>query len=267
MKGRDTVYAFLEANESKGDLPSLPATEADRLAILTVAMELFKRVKTLESTSSKSTTQSHLMVTASPFVPKGTTSSEKPEEEKLCPSMWGKRECEGTDQGQCKRLHLTLCSQPNCFINTEKRKSCKQWHGHLRAAIRQEKAKERAEVEKRQFATWKKNKSSGNGGKGQRGAPLHQHKPQEHKKQREGYGLKNLQRREFKPTPKPRQLQLGDYIPAPLPAVPAWGPTWRQPRAPTVATATAAPVGQTGTNDLRQQIQQMLQMLLQSGVF
>ena len=269
MKGKDAVYAFLKANETKEDLPTLPHTEADREAILTVAMELQKKVtsleSTLESTSNESTSQSQLTATASEFVPKGTSPTEKPDEEKLCPSMWGKRECPGTDQGQCKRHHLPLCSKANCYLNEDTRKSCKDWHGHMRAAVRREKAKERKEAEKRQFAAWKK--SSGNGGKGHRGAPHHQSKPQEQRKQREGLGLKNLQRRGFKPTSKPRQPKLGDFMPAPPPAVPAWGPTWRRPMAPAVAPPVAAPTEQAGAIELRQQIHQMLQMLLQSGVF
>ena len=32
MKGKETFYAFLKANETKKDLPSLPSTEADREA-------------------------------------------------------------------------------------------------------------------------------------------------------------------------------------------------------------------------------------------
>ena len=264
MKGKEAVYAFLEANEAKAkeDFTSLPSAEADREAILTVAMELHRKVTTLESTSSEPTHHPELKASATPFLP-GVASTEKPEEERLCPSMWGKRECPGTDQDQCKRLHLTLCSNANCYVNEDTRKSCKEWHGHMRAVLRREKAKERAEAEKRQFDAWKKKKASGNGGKGHRGAPLHQNKPQEHTKQREGQGPKYLQRQKFKPTSKPRQLKLGDYIPAPPPAVPAWGPTWRRPTAP----PAAAPTGQAGTVELRQQIHDMLQMLLRSGVF
>ena len=177
--------------------------------------------------------------------------------------MWGKRECPGTDQGQCRRVHLKLCSKANCYMNNETRKSCSQWHGHMRAAICREEARKRAEAEKRQFASWKKQKSSGNGGKGHRGAPHHQKKRQEQRRQREGQSLKHLQRQETKHTSKPRPLKLGDYMPTMPPAVPAWGPAWRHPTAPTLA----APKGQAGTNDLQQQIHQMLQVLLQSRVF
>ena len=264
MKGKDAVYAFLEANEAKAkeDFTSLPSTEADREAILTVAMELYRKVTTLENTSSESTQHSKLKASAELFVP-NEASTEKPEEQRLCPSMWGKRECPGTDQDHCKRLHLTLCSRANCYVNEVTRKSCKEWHGHMRAVLRLEKAKERGEAEKRQFAAWKKNKTSGNGGKGHRGAPHHQNKPQEHKKQREGKGMKHLQWQKFKPMSKPRQPKLGDFIPAPPPTAPAWGPTWRRPTAP----PTAAPTAQAGTVELRQQIHEMLQMLLRSGVF
>ena len=265
MKGKEAVYAFLEANDTKEDLPSLPSTEADRVAILTVAMELFREVKASKSTSSETTTHSELKASATPFVP-NEASPEKPEEQRLCPSMWGKRECPGTDQDQCKRLHLTLCSKANCYVNEVTRKNCKQWHGHMRAVLRHEKAKERKEAEKRQFEAWKKKKTSGNGGKGHRGAPHHQIKPQEHLKQKEGQGMKNLQRQKFKPAPKPRQPKLGDFMPAPLPAVPAWGSAWRHQ----TALAAAAPTGQAGTSELRQQIHRVLEMLqanLQSGVF
>ena len=223
---------------------------------------MHKRVISLESTSKECTctTQSQLMATARPFVPKETNPTEKPEEERLCPSMWGKKECKS--RAQCKRVHLTLCPSANCYMNDETRKGCTQWHGHMRAAVRREKAKERLEAEKRQFAAWKK-QSSGNGVKGHRGAPHHQNKPQKQRKRKEGLGLKHLQRQEPRPKSKPRNLKLGDYIPAPPPAVPAWGPTWRPP---TVPQATA-PNGQAGTVELRQQIHDMLQMLLRSGVF
>ena len=78
--------------------------------------------------------------------------------------------------------------------------------------------------------------------------------------------MKNLQRQKFKPAPKPRQPKLGDFMPAPLPAVPAWGSAWRHQ----TALAAAAPTGQAGTSELRQQIHRVLEMLqanLQSGVF
>ena len=109
MKGKEAVYAFLEANEAKEDFTPLPSTEADREAILTVAMELYRKVTTLKNTPSESTQQYKLKASANTFVP-NEASTEKPDEQRLCPSMWGKKECPGTEQDPCKRLHLTLCS-------------------------------------------------------------------------------------------------------------------------------------------------------------
>ena len=56
MNGKEAVLAFLKANESKEELPSLFAEteEADREAILSVAMELYRKVTTSESTSARS---------------------------------------------------------------------------------------------------------------------------------------------------------------------------------------------------------------------
>ena len=59
MNGKEAVLAFLKANESKEALPSLLPEEAERLdreAIISVAlaMELYRKVTTSESTSARS---------------------------------------------------------------------------------------------------------------------------------------------------------------------------------------------------------------------
>ncbi|QQP53610.1 Hypothetical protein FKW44_006141 [Caligus rogercresseyi] len=103
------------------------------------------------------------------------TSLKKREEEKICPSMWGKKPC----PHNCIRVHLPLCSKAVCYGNTDARKECSMWHGHIRAAARVERKREREEEQKRQFKAWLK---QGNSSTGKRGAPRNIQPPKQNKK-------------------------------------------------------------------------------------
>ena len=63
------------------------------------------------------------------------------EKQKLCPSMWGKKPCIGSSE--CTLKHIPLCQNVVCFGNREVRKNCRNWYGHVLAAIRQENAKKK----------------------------------------------------------------------------------------------------------------------------
>ena len=220
--------------------------------------------------------------------------SEKREEEKLCKSMWGKVECPG--QG-CVRVHLRWCSKPTCFINEDKRKECRLWHGHSHAARQQEKARKKREaemrqatLEQRQFQIWKKEReqkkkqSTGNAQKGNKGVPQSTGNwkkgtggvPQQSQYKTHPSG----QKEKSKPTrsweqksktksvwPRPEPLNLGDFMN--FPPLPSQQTAWEKPMVSSMNVQPAAQSRAAGIEP-RHQIQQILQnlgMLLQSGVF
>ncbi|QQP41155.1 Hypothetical protein FKW44_015434, partial [Caligus rogercresseyi] len=93
---------------------------------------------------------------------------EKAEEDKICQSMWGKKSC---DRETCKRKHPPICTELKCFGNYEARRECSDWHGHVKTAIRLDKARKKEEVQKRLFQVFLKKQRQGNGSRGLRGIP------------------------------------------------------------------------------------------------
>ena len=214
--------------------------------------------------------------------------SEKREEEKLCKSMWGKVECPGRD---CLRVHLRWCSKPTCFINEDKRKECRLWHGHSHAARQQEKARKKREadvrqatLEQRQFQMWKKERdqekkqstgnmqkgtkgvpqNTGNWKKGTRGVPQQSHINKEKSKPTRSWEQKGKTKSVW---PRPEPLNLGDFMNSP--PLPSQQTAWEKPMVSSMNVQPAAQSRATGIEP-RHQIQQILQnlgMLLQSGVF
>ncbi|QQP51493.1 Hypothetical protein FKW44_012874 [Caligus rogercresseyi] len=80
----------------------------------------------------------------------------------------------------CKRVHLPLCSKVVCYGNTYARKECSMWHGHIRAAARVERKREREEEQKRQFRLGSSRKSLPRGNGGARGTFSPQNKPKKY---------------------------------------------------------------------------------------
>ena len=210
---------------------------------------------------------------------------EKPEKERLCPSMWGMKACVGRDV--CPRKHIDLCIDPVCFGNEEHRKACTsgKWHGHIKGAIRAEKKKEKKKAEERrlhllqskfqehqpEFQEWLKQK--GNESRGSRGDPPRKKPPQKpannppQQKQQASQGRyqpQHPQRRENKQARGPRPVTFGDYVPAPPPAVNAWSKPHRG-----VGAKQVHPSQQTGWPNLPNrkmpngQMQQLMQMQIQ----
>ena len=186
MKGEDVIKAFLSSGKDLSACKdALPHQEVDREALIKVLVQLHLENLALKanmpSESSEASTSalsaaaiseqmpSKLSVAANPFEPSAQEvvsaqkPEEKPEKDKLCPSMWGVKPCPG--RSTCVRTHLTLCNNPTCFSNEDQHKACSagpngKWHGHVRAAIRAEKKRMREVTEKREFLAWKK---QGNG--------------------------------------------------------------------------------------------------------
>ena len=140
MKGYDLIKVYLEKDGpltvEEGEA-ALPYKEVDRAALIKMLLEYREKLKAYRPAS---TTQQPVSpaTTAPPSAeastdgPTGVQSEqshgdssrkeEKPEEERLCPSMWGTKACMGKDV--CPRKHLDLCVDPVCYGNEEHRKSC-----------------------------------------------------------------------------------------------------------------------------------------------
>ena len=210
---------------------------------------------------------------------------EKPEEELLCRSMWGMKACVGRDV--CLRKHLDLCVDPVCYGNEEHRKSCasgpnSKWHGHMKGAIRANKIREKKKAEERrlqleqrmfqecrpEFQEWLKqkgNESRGNRGDPPRNKPTQKpakNHPQQRQQASQGRDHpQHHQRRENKQARGPRPVTLGDFVPAPPPAVNAWSKPLRG-----VGAQQAHPSQQTGRPNRQMpngQMQQLMQMQIQ----
>ena len=195
--------------------------------------------------------------------------------DKLCHSMWGKKQC--LDRATCEYKHLALCHEPACYGNAELRKACSEgpagkWHGHIRALINADKRRERLEADRRDFAAWQKAKQKGNKAGGNRGAPHHKQppkRPQAHpvsqgqgQQQAAQTRSKYPQKQKKWPAQARKPLSLGDYMPAPIPVYNAW----EKPLVTSIQQA--APQGITGPGARQQQMQALLQTLvtlLQSG--
>ena len=249
MKGVDEIRSFLDSGKDfSASKDALPHPQVDREALIKVLLDLHAENLALKanmprvnstasagpssSTSSASATSSELA--AERNKKSGDNSSvkeDKPEELRLCPSMWGTKACVG--RSECQRKHLDLCTNPTCYGNEEHRKACAngpdgKWHGHIKGAIKAEKKRERKEAEQRQFQAWLKQR--GNESRGTRGDPPRQKPPQKPTKnpqtQKQDHQRKGRQhhpqRREDWPAPRPKPLRFGDYVPAPPPAVNAW---------------------------------------------
>ena len=311
-KGTKEVIDFLKAKKAitlaKEELPS---SAVHREAILHVAIMLQEKLEALEAklegsephasnaaAAAASTPHSELKgaaalsATAATFVPKESEENErkpkekKPEDaskesagikkpqDKLCQSMWGKKQC--LDRATCVYKHLALCHEPACYGNAELRKACSEgpagkWHGHIRALIKADKKRERLEADRRDFAAWQKAKQKGNKAGGNRGAPHHnqpQKRPQVHPVPR-GQGQQAAQVRPKYPQRQKKwsaqarkHPSLGEYMPAPSPVHNAWDK-------PLVASVQQpATQGITGPGVRQQQMQALLQSmvtLLQSG--
>ena len=272
----------LEALEAKlvGSEPH--ASNSAAAAALTPQSEL----KGAAALSASAASTSKLSVAANSFEPGAKNNEKKPEdasqdsaeikrpEDKLCRSMWGKKQC--LDRATCVYKHLALCHEPACYGNAELRKACSEgpagkWHGHIRALINADKRRERLEADRRDFAAWQKAKQKGNKAGGNRGAPHHnqpQKRPQVHPAPR-GQGQQAAQvrpkypQRQKKWSAQARKpLSVGEYRPAPTPVHNAWDK-------PLVTSVhQPAPQGITGPGARQQQMQALLQSLvtlLQSG--
>lgn len=141
------VRAFFESGKplsaAKAELPhSLVSTKV----LLAVLADCFRTITSLKGHDAAM----HIAEPVAKSIAEPTTEpvAEKKEDEKLCASMWVKKECPGE---QCVRIrkHLSLCSRPSCYGKDEARKGCPKWHGHIRTAIRLQKAKEI-----QQFQAW-----------------------------------------------------------------------------------------------------------------
>ena len=223
------------------------------------------------SSSALSASASSFELTAESSKKSGDDSStkeDKPEELRLCPSMWGTKACVGRQV--CRRKHLDLCDNPTCYGNEEHRKTCAngpdgKWHGHIKGAIKAEKKREKKEADQRQFQAWLKQR--GNESRGTRGDPLRQKPPQKSTKnpktqkqqnhQRKGH-QHHPQRRENWPALGPKPLRFGDFIPAPPPVVNAWTKPLTGVTAP-----THPPAPLTGMPNRAEQMQQLVQMQIQ----
>ena len=144
MKGLDVVKSFLEGGEplTKDSLPSRGTREVDREALIHTILTFHKvlRASSLDGQAlqelgvlkkaNATTTQQPAVSAATAEItsaPAGEQSEqshgdssrkeEKPEEERLCPSMWGTKACVGRDV--CPRKHLDLCTDPVCYGNEE----------------------------------------------------------------------------------------------------------------------------------------------------
>ena len=151
--------------------------------------------------------------------------------------MWGVKECPAPPGSECGRRQLPLCDKPACYGNAELRKACgdgpdRKWHGHIHAAIKAEKKRERQVPEKKDFLAWQKAKQKENGVKGIRGAP---NKAEPHSQGRpvpRGQGKRPQGQQNKQPAypqwqknflaPARKFVSLGDFIPAPIPQTNAW---------------------------------------------
>ena len=286
MKGVEEIKSFLKSGKDfSASKDALPHPQVDREALIKVLLELHAENLSLKanmpkvnsaapagpSSSALSASASSSELTAESSKKSGDDSStkeDKPEELRLCPSMWGTKACVGRQV--CRRKHLDLCDNPTCYGNEEHRKTCAngpdgKWHGHIKGAIKAEKKREKKEADQRQFQAWLKQR--GNESRGTRGDPLRQKPPQKSTKnpktqkqqnhQRKGH-QHHPQRRENWPALGPKPLRFGDFIPAPPPVVNAWTKPLTGVTAP-----THPPAPLTGMPNRAEQMQQLVQMQIQ----
>ena len=304
MKGINEIKLYLGSGNSLSVQVAkdiLPSTEVDRDALFHVLIEQQKELATLKAAaaltpqselkgaaalSASAASTSKLSVAANSFEPGAKNNEKKPEdasqdsaeikrpEDKLCRSMWGKKQC--LDRATCVYKHLALCHEPACYGNPELRKACSEgpagkWHGHIRSLIKADKRRERLEADRRDFAAWQKAKHKGNRAGGNRGAPHHnqpQKRPQVHPVHR-GQGQqaakvrpKYPQRQKKWSAQARKPVSLGEYMPAPTPVQNAWD------KPLVTSVQQPAPQGITGPGARQQQMQALLQSmvtLLQSG--
>ena len=262
---------------------ALRASSLDRQAV--------QELVALKKANATTTQQPASAATAGTSAPAGEQSEqshgdssrkeEKPEEERLCPSMWGTKACVGRDV--CPRKHLDLCTDPVCYGNEEHRRSCASglWHGHMKGAIRAQKIREKKKAEERrlhllqskfqehqpEFQEWLKQK--GNESRGSRGDPPRKkppqkpakNPPQQKQQASQGRGQPQHPQRREKQARGPRPVTFGDFVPAPPPAVNAWSMSPRGGGANQVH-----PSQQTGRPNRQMpngQMQQLMQMQIQ----
>ena len=249
MKGREALLEFLQSGRDLSEASkALPSTICDREALLSMCYELHKKVP------KDAAPTSDLSAEAQEFKPeKSPNPSTKPENEKLCPSMWGKRDCPGED---CVRVHLKWCAKPSCYINEERNKDCPLWHGHKWVAAA--KAKKSLKEAKKKKEVREHQQTQGNSAKGKWGAPQWRQPQSQNWTQRQG------------PQTTGKQSQHR-FASTPAPTVSVWD-TAQAVSIPGPRTTPVVPMPRTTSheNDPRLQMQRLLQMqlaLLQSGAF